>query len=161
MINKNWQGVQPDSAHVEQEIVRLNEAVGVFAEAMKTKLAQKAREGWTGWDDEASADKIYTTMLAHAAGIPLAKDQEVDIANLAMMLWHLDAKTYSNEFGAAPEIASCIGCGCTDFHACYDVNTDGSCSWLVVNYKVGRGVCSCCADQLERWNAGDTLSLSR
>jgi hypothetical protein len=89
MINKNWQGVPLDPKFVEQEIKRLNEAVDAFAEAMKTKLAQKACEGWRGWDDEASTDKIYTTMLAHAAGIPLAKDQEVDIANLAMMLWRL------------------------------------------------------------------------
>jgi cellulase/cellobiase CelA1 len=90
VINKNWQDIPPDPAFVEQEISRLNEAVDHFAQAMKTKLAQKAREGWTGWDDQFSADKIYTTMLAHAAGIPLARGQEVDIANLAMMLWRFN-----------------------------------------------------------------------
>lgn len=101
MLNKNAQGVPPDPIFVEQEIKRLNEVVDNFAEAMKTKLAQKARKGWTGWDDESSTDKIYTTMLAHAAGIPLAKDQEVDIANLAMMLWNLDAKKHSINSGKA------------------------------------------------------------
>ena len=35
--------------------------------------------------------------------------------------------------------AKCIGCGCTDNHACL-----GSCYWLVVDYKIGRGVCSNC-----------------
>ncbi len=54
-------------------------------------------------------------------------------------------------------IASCIGCACTDRHACHDENAGGPCSWLEVDYEVGRGVCSCCADQLERWNAGDRL----
>lgn len=92
MIDKNWQGLKPDPVRVEQEIVRLNEAVDAFAVAMKNKLAQKAREGWSGWDSAESVEKIYTTMLAHAAGVPLAREQEVDIANLAMMLWRMNEK---------------------------------------------------------------------
>lgn len=50
-------------------------------------------------------------------------------------------------------IASCIGCGCDDLHAC--AGNDGPCSWIVVDYEVGRGVCSCCEGHLKRWNAGD------
>lgn len=62
----------------------------------------------------------------------------------------------------------CIGCGCHDLEAC--VGPDGQpCSWLVktavksrdwaafngVHKDSGRGVCSCCTEHLERWNAGD------
>jgi hypothetical protein len=52
-------------------------------------------------------------------------------------------------------IATCIGCGCTDRHACHDEATGGPCSWLVVDYKAGFGVCSCCLSQIPRWNTGD------
>lgn len=92
MIDKNWQGTAPDPAWVEQEISRLNEAVDEFAVAMKAKLAQKAREGWTGWDKPESSIKIWNAMLAQGAAVPLAQEQEADIANLAMMLWRLNGK---------------------------------------------------------------------
>lgn len=87
MIDKNWQGIPPDANRVEQEIVRLNDAVDEFAAEMKAKLEQKAREGWSGWDSPGAKDKIYHAMLAQGAGIPFAVGQEVDIANFAMMLW--------------------------------------------------------------------------
>ncbi len=54
-------------------------------------------------------------------------------------------------------IATCIGCGCDDFHACQDDH--GPCHWLAVDYNAGRGVCSCCEDQLARWNAGQRSVL--
>lgn len=50
-------------------------------------------------------------------------------------------------------IATCIGCGCDDNHACQSDN--GPCSWLVMDYDIGRGVCSCCEDHLARWVAGE------
>lgn len=50
-------------------------------------------------------------------------------------------------------IATCIGCGCTDQHAC--VGANGPCSWLVVDYAAGVGVCSCCESHMGRWAAGD------
>jgi hypothetical protein len=50
-------------------------------------------------------------------------------------------------------IATCIGCGCDDYHACQ--SDDGPCSWLMVDYGIGRGVCSCCEDNLARWKAGE------
>lgn len=50
-------------------------------------------------------------------------------------------------------IATCIGCGCTDQHAC--VGANGPCSWLVVDYAAGVGVCSCCESHMGRWEAGD------
>lgn len=54
-------------------------------------------------------------------------------------------------------LASCIGCGCDDMHAC--VGDQGPCSWLVVDYEIGRGVCSCCEPHMERWNAGERSVL--
>jgi len=90
MIDKNWQGITQDPRRVDQEIVRLNEVVDEFAQAMKLKLAQKAREGWSGWDKPESSIRIWNAMLAQGAAVPLAKGQEVDIANLAMMLWKLN-----------------------------------------------------------------------
>ncbi|OYV26316.1 MAG: hypothetical protein B7W98_03205 [Parcubacteria group bacterium 20-58-5] len=56
------------------------------------KLAQKAHEGWTGWDKPESSIKIWNAMLAQGAAVPLAKGQEVDIANLAMMLWRTNGR---------------------------------------------------------------------
>lgn len=90
VIDKNWQGVTPDPAWVQQEIARLNEVVDQFAAAMKAKLVEKAEEGWTGWDRPESSIKIWNAMLAQGAAVPLARGQEVDIANLAMMLWLLN-----------------------------------------------------------------------
>lgn len=54
-------------------------------------------------------------------------------------------------------IATCIGCGCTDRHAC--VGDDGPCSWLVVDYAAGVGVCSCCESHMGRWESGDRSVL--
>lgn len=50
-------------------------------------------------------------------------------------------------------IATCIGCGCTDTHAC--VGDDGPCHWLVVDYATHVGVCSYCEGHLARWSSGD------
>lgn len=98
MIEKNWQGHPVDPDRVEQEVARLTDAVDEFAQAMKDKLVQKAREGWSGWDTPGAKDKIYHAMLAHGAGIPFAAGQEVDIANFAMMLWLWN----QNRAGQAP-----------------------------------------------------------
>lgn len=87
MIVKNWQGIPPDPEWLQEEIGRLDAAVDQFAAAMKARLAEKAREGWTGSDDPSNVSDIHTALLAHAAGVPLAARQEVDVANFAMMLW--------------------------------------------------------------------------
>jgi hypothetical protein len=87
VIVKNWQGIPPEQEWVAEEIARLNTAVDQFAAAMKARLAEKAKEGWSGWDDPSNVSDIYTALLAHAAGVPLAARQEVDVANFAMMLW--------------------------------------------------------------------------
>jgi len=52
------------------------------------------------------------------------------------------------------QIASCIGCGCHDYHACADEVSGRPCSWLAVDYQAQLGVCSVCPSELSRWNAG-------
>jgi hypothetical protein len=89
VIEKNWQGLPLDASLLQEEIARLDAAVDAFAEVMKSKLAAKAQEGRKGWDDPRARDAIYTALLAHAAGVPMAAGQEVDVANFAMMLWRM------------------------------------------------------------------------
>jgi hypothetical protein len=52
------------------------------------------------------------------------------------------------------ELAICIGCGCSDAHACTNPATGEPCSWLVVDRGLGVGVCSACDRYLEQWRAG-------
>ena len=47
-------------------------------------------------------------------------------------------------------IATCIGCGCDDNHAC-----DMGCYWLRVDRGEGLGVCSECREHIEAWDQGD------
>ncbi|MEX3174094.1 hypothetical protein AB4M04_18660 [Serratia quinivorans] len=44
--------------------------------------------------------------------------------------------------------ATCVGCSCTDGHACLDENSK-PCSWFKVNRETGMGVCSSCPTFLE------------
>jgi hypothetical protein len=48
------------------------------------------------------------------------------------------------------ELATCIGCGCDDNHACED-----GCWWLRCDYVAGLGVCSQCEEHVEAWDRGD------
>lgn len=90
MIHKNPDDRPIDPVFVAQEVVRLDDLVDRFSAAMKARLREKAEAGWTGWDDPVSAQEIYTSMLAQGAGVPMAFGQEVDIANLSMMLWRFN-----------------------------------------------------------------------
>lgn len=77
--------IKPDA--IEREIKLLHAAVDEFAVAMKAKLATMVHdENRTGWNNPANAEAYYKKLLAHAAGIPLAAGQEIDIANFAMFL---------------------------------------------------------------------------
>lgn len=49
------------------------------------------------------------------------------------------------------QVATCIGCGCTDNRACIDQMFGTPCSWLKVAYKLGIGVCSRCEHKLEEF----------
>lgn len=71
------------------EVERLEAAVDAFAEAMKAKLRQKHKEGYTGWDDPNSRPFIQAT-LRYRATTPVG--EAVNIANCAMFLWNLRNK---------------------------------------------------------------------
>lgn len=49
----------------------------------------------------------------------------------------------------------CIGCGCTDSHACIEPFLEQPCSWLVVDRAAGVGICSECPTEVDRWQRGD------
>ena len=74
------------------EIHKLNLAVDWFAAAMKERLAQKAREGFTGWDEACPVQEIKNRIADKVLQIktenrsPAAR-HATDIANLAMMIW--------------------------------------------------------------------------
>lgn len=81
-----------DMDRVVAEKQRLNELLTKFQAEMFHRLTVKLMEGHSGWDDPRNRDQIYTALVAHAAGIPLAKGQEADIANFAMFLWYQRVK---------------------------------------------------------------------
>ena len=70
----------------QQEIDRLNRVVDDFAAEMKVRLREQAIKGYRGWDDPAYYQQISEMMIQHA---PVSSGQEVDAANLAMILWYL------------------------------------------------------------------------
>lgn len=51
-------------------------------------------------------------------------------------------------------MASCIGCGCTEIHACIDTRTGRGCAW-VRGDGAGHGVCSQCRELVASWDAGE------
>ncbi len=70
----------------QEEIERLYEAVDDFATEMKARLREQAVKGYRGWDDPEHYHQIMEMMMKHAA---VSSGQEVDAANLAMILWYL------------------------------------------------------------------------
>lgn len=57
-----------------------NRAVDAFAKAMKRKLAQKRREGYSGWET-ADVRRLCLMLVQH-----VDKGDPVDVANFAMMI---------------------------------------------------------------------------
>jgi hypothetical protein len=53
--------------------------------------------------------------------------------------------------------AVCIGCGCSDSHAC--VTVLGPCWWIKADYGLGIGVCSECDHKVEEYE--DRVLVSR
>jgi hypothetical protein len=47
-------------------------------------------------------------------------------------------------------IATCVGCGCDDMHAC---RPEG-CAWLRVDYQAGTGVCTSCPERVADFDRG-------
>ena len=70
----------------QEEINRLDQAVDDFASEMKARLREQAIKGYRGWDDPENYQRIVEMMVKHAA---VAEGEEVDAANLAMILWSL------------------------------------------------------------------------
>jgi hypothetical protein len=73
-------------AATQEEIDRLNSAVDEFAGEMKARLREQALKGYRGWDEPENYERIVEMMMQHAA---VAEGEEVDAANLAMILWSL------------------------------------------------------------------------
>ena len=73
-------------AAAQEEIARLNAAVDEFAGEMKARLREQALAGYRGWDDPAQYERILEMLVRRA---PAAEGEEVDTANLAMILWSL------------------------------------------------------------------------
>jgi hypothetical protein len=73
-------------AETQEEINRLGRAVDAFASEMKARLREQAMKGYRGWDDPENYQRIADMMLKHAA---VGDGEEVDAANLAMILWSL------------------------------------------------------------------------
>jgi len=48
--------------------------------------------------------------------------------------------------------ATCIGCGCSDRHACVAPVT-GACFWIKVDRELGIGVCSECPERVDLFEA--------
>ncbi|MFN2231940.1 MAG: hypothetical protein ACK2VA_19375 [Anaerolineae bacterium] len=73
-------------AATREEIDRLDDAVDAFAGEMKARLREQAIKGYRGWDDPAQYERILAMMMQHAA---VGEGEEVDAANLAMILWSM------------------------------------------------------------------------
>ena len=70
----------------QEEIKRLYQTVDDFATEMKARLRDQAIKGYRGWDDPEHYRQITEMMMKHAS---VSSGQEVDAANLAMILWFL------------------------------------------------------------------------
>ena len=70
----------------QEEIDRLVQAVDEFAAEMKARLREQALKGYRGWDNLEQYQEILDMMMQRAA---VAEGEEVDAANLAMILWSL------------------------------------------------------------------------
>jgi hypothetical protein len=67
----------------QEESTRLDQAVDEPASEMKARLREQAMKGYRGWDDPENYQRIVEMMVKHAA---VAEGEEVDVANLAMIL---------------------------------------------------------------------------
>lgn len=101
-------------------------------------------------------------------GAPLVElsDSDVQVAlaeNLAPceLMGHVARQVAFMQFAvetvaevAEAQVCVCIGCGCTDVHACHDTVIDRPCYWMRVDRATGTGVCSCCEAYLGLWDDG-------
>lgn len=78
-----------ENKKLNDDFKRLNFAVDEFAIEMKLKLWKKMMDGWNGWDESKYTDNIKTKLFQHVDKLRTGGPQEIDIANLAMMLYHI------------------------------------------------------------------------
>lgn len=103
-INSAAVGQSDSNALLERELAALNAAVDAFAEAMKAKLAAKAKEGLTGWHSPAFGRLIVSRLHSRANLIEFDRKQAVDIANLSMMLWYQAERSNAAVERSAPSL---------------------------------------------------------
>jgi hypothetical protein len=53
---------------------------------MKARLREQAVKGYRGWDKPANDQRILGALVKHT---PACEGEEVDTANLAMILWRM------------------------------------------------------------------------
>jgi hypothetical protein len=98
--------------HAEREAWPAIDDVGVdaFANAMKRKLAQKRREGRSGWDreEQCSIESLEQLLRDH-----LAKGDPVDIGNFAMMIYN---RRLWSTVEHPDEAGKCCACGLPVYH---------------------------------------------
>ena len=70
----------------QEEIQKLDNTVDDFALEMKARLLEQVVRGYRGWDDTENYAQICEMMMEHST---VSSGQEVDAANLAMILWYL------------------------------------------------------------------------
>jgi hypothetical protein len=70
----------------QDEIDRLNRVVDDFAAEMKARLREQALKGYRGWDDTENYQRILDMLVRQ---MPTLEGEEVDTANLAMILWSM------------------------------------------------------------------------
>lgn len=71
------------------ETQKIRTTINEFADEMKAKMLKKKASGWEGWDDSKSESRIENGLKLASIRQFNAGDQEIDIANYAMMLWNL------------------------------------------------------------------------
>lgn len=72
------------------EAAELLAHVTAFADEMLAKLLTKAGEGVRGWDDRMTVESLWCwrQLQDRVAALGRGEHQEIDIANLAMFIWH-------------------------------------------------------------------------
>ena len=91
----NFMKKRPSHDQKGEGMKKLEACVDTFAELMKQKLRQKADEGFSGWNERLNFDGIMDSFIQHSLWQyrrPHKANEEVDIANLIMMIWHLNGR---------------------------------------------------------------------
>ena len=79
----------PTPEWVAAQCVEFEALLQHFTAEMRRRFREKALEGRDRWHSDAHAKELYESMLAHAAGVPLAAGVEADVANFVAFLWGL------------------------------------------------------------------------